>query len=109
MVDGLFHQKDHMSDSYRKFKKRAAEAFITLRQHRNYISNIFWMMIHASIPNLPTDEAYQILNALHERFMPELTDQEATNRFEGFIDLSLGSFWQELYEIAHRWSIYWKF
>lgn len=39
--------------AYVKFKERAADAFLQLRVHRQYIISAFMLMIDAGIPDLP--------------------------------------------------------
>lgn len=67
------------SNDYLQFKNRAADAFLNLRDHSNFITNIFYLMIDAQIPDLPESDHEEILNKLHGRFMKDkdLTNEDA--------------------------------
>ena len=66
------------------------------------------LMIDAGIPDLPSGRHAQILGKLNERFMPGLSNDEAKERFCGFIDMSVESELAEYLEHFHKWHVYWQ-
>jgi len=78
MVQGMGGLK---SDSFKEFRNKTIDAFLHLRKYRIYILNLFTMMIDASIPDLPADDYKNVLNKMNERFLPNLNNEEAKERF----------------------------
>jgi phosphatidylinositol 3-kinase len=97
------------SEHYRDFKKMATEAFLHLRKYRNYFINIFYLMIDASIPDLPLErdpnnnnlDYKDVLENLNDRFLPGLDNEEARHRFNEIIDTSVNNLFAGVYEIVH--------
>ena len=60
-----------------------------MRKYRNYFINIFYLMIDASIPDLPVEkdpynknlDYKDVLEKLNERFLPGLDNEQARLRF----------------------------
>lgn len=97
------------SNNYQAFKLKATEAFIYLRKHRHFMLDVVMMMVDAKIPDLPIEECQSVLNKMNERFMPELSDEEARNKFNEIIEESVNAQFAELMEIGHRVAVSMKY
>ena len=53
---------------FEKFKRIAVDAFNYLRNSRNFILNLLFLMVDASIKDLPKDESIEILKHINDRF-----------------------------------------
>ena len=63
-----------MGDRYQYFEDKCVEAFKYLRNHSKYIMNLFYLMIHAGIKDLPANQADKILLQIYDKFLPNITD-----------------------------------
>jgi phosphatidylinositol 3-kinase len=93
---------------YETFKKKCVEAFLYLRNYQRLILNLFHLMIHAGIKDLPFEEHERLLTAMHEKFMPDKTNIEAEKQFISIIEESVNAFFVKLYEKIHVWAGYMK-
>lgn len=107
MVLGMGGQK---SAGYEKFKQLTIDAFLYLRNYRNYILNILVMMVDASINDLPQDSYQQILSKMNDRFLPGVSNEEARARFADIIEESVNAFFAEhVMETMHRFAVWVKY
>ena len=63
------------------------------------------MMIDAQLPNLPIEESQRILNEMNDRFMPELSDSQANDKFMAIIEESVNAMFAEIMEVGHRVAV----
>ena len=93
------------SQNYKDFKIKTTKAFLHLRKHRHFLLNIVMMMVDAQIPNLPIEESQRILNEMNDRFMPELSDSQADDKFMAIIEESVNAMFAEIMEVGHRVAV----
>lgn len=97
------------SDHYKRFVDKCVVAFKFLRNHSKYILNLFHLMIHAGIKDLPADQSEKILLKMYEKFLPHIRDQETVEReFSSFIRESVKAFFVQVMEKFHVWAQYFK-
>lgn len=95
--------------NYKRFVDKCVAAFKYLRNHSKYILNLFHLMIHAGIGDLPAEQSEKILTKMYEKFLPHIKDQEAVEKeFSGFIRESVRAFFVKITEEIHKWALYWK-
>ena len=97
------------SPTYNEFVQKTIDAFLYLRNYRNTIINLFVLMIDSSLDNLPVAEYNQILSKLNERFLPDLTNEQARKRFEMIIQDSVNSTGDEWIELVNRFSVWLRY
>ena len=73
------------------------------------ILNLFVLMIDSSLDNLPVVEYNKILSQLNERFLPELTNEQARRKFEMIIHDSVISTGDEWLELANRLAVWMRY
>ena len=95
------------SKNYKKFKDLTIDCFLHLRNDRNYILNILNLMVDASIPNLPLEDYKRVLSEMNNRFLPNLSNEEARARFTVILDESVKDVYSEVLEYFHRFN-QWK-
>jgi phosphatidylinositol 3-kinase len=86
---------------YETFKRKCVEAFLYLRNYQRLILNLFHLMIHAGIKDLPTDDHERLLTSMFEKFMPSKNNIDAEKQFLSIIDESVNSFFVNVYEKFH--------
>ena len=71
---------------FRQFEELCCRAFLVLRRHVNLMLALFSLMVDCGIPELMTlaDIAW-----MRNSLMPELSEEEAVERFMGLISESL--------------------
>ena len=107
MVLGMGGQN---SPGYEKFKQQTIDAFLYLRNYRNYILNILLMMVDASINDLPRENYEEILSKMNERFLPDFSNEGARAKFSDIIDESVNAFFAEVVmENLHRFAVWAKY
>jgi phosphatidylinositol 3-kinase len=107
MILGMGGRK---SEKYETFKSKTIDAFLYLRNYRQYIVNILVMMIDASIPDLSRDHHDKILSQMNERFMPDLTNEKAREKFTELLDYCVDSaFMANSLELMHRAAVFIKY
>jgi phosphatidylinositol 3-kinase len=95
--------------NYKRFVDKCVTAFKYLRNHSKYIFNLFHLMIHAGIGDLPANDAENILVKMYEKFLPHIRDQETVEKeFSSFIRESANAFFPKFMEKVHVWAQYWK-
>jgi len=98
------------SKGYEIFKDKTIDAFLYLRNSRNYILNILVMMVDASINDLPRETYQEILSKMNDRFLPGCSNEEARARFANIIDESVNAFFAEhIMETMHRVAVWFKY
>ena len=93
------------SKGYEEFKQKCVNAYWVLRENARVIVNMFYLMIDSGIPELNDIE---MLNKLHEKFVPGYSKQEASNSFLTNLDESVNALMPVLMEKIHAWAQYWK-
>ena len=93
------------SSGYEEFKQKCVNAYWVLRENARVIVNMFYLMIDSGIPELNDIE---MLNKLHEKFVPGYSKQEASNSFLTNLDESVNALMPVLMEKIHAWAQYWK-
>ena len=93
------------SKRYEEFKQKCVNAYWVLRENARVIVNMFYLMIDSGIPELNDIE---MLNKLHEKFVPGYSKQEASNSFLTNLDESVNALMPVLMEKIHAWAQYWK-
>ncbi len=89
---------------YETFKKKCVEAFLYLRNYQRFILNLFHLMIHAGIKDLPFAEYEKLLTQMHQKFMPDKSNIEAEKEFLSILDESVSSVAVRFYETLHVWA-----
>ena len=93
------------STQYEEFKQKCVNAYWVLRENARVIVNMFYLMIDSGIPELNDIEN---LYKLHEKFVPGLSKQEASNSFLTNLEESVNALMPILMEKFHAWAQYWK-
>ncbi|CCX16633.1 kinase-like domain-containing protein [Pyronema domesticum] len=103
MVDGMGGTN---SANYQKFRSYCYTAYTTLRKSANLILNLFALMVDANIPDIRLEPDKAVLK-VKERFMLELSEEQAIQHFRALIDDSMNSVLPVLIDrvhvIAQRW------
>lgn len=95
------------SKTYENFKKKCVDTYIYLRQHARLIVNMFFLMIHSEIKEL--SENYEtVLNKLHEKFCPGMSQQEASNSLLNKIEESVNAIYAAWMDTVHNWATYFR-
>jgi phosphatidylinositol 3-kinase len=93
------------SHHYQKFLDKWVNAFRFLRNHSKYILNLFYLMIHAEIADLPAEDSEDILNRMYQKFFPEIKDPvEVDKEFSTLIKNSINSFFAKAFEVIHKYA-----
>ena len=93
------------SKRYEEFKQKCVNAYWVLIENARVIVNMFYLMIDSGIPELNDIE---MLNKLHEKFVPGYSKQEASNSFLTNLEESVNALMPVLMEKIHAWAQYWK-
>ena len=96
------------SEGYEEFKKKCGESFLYLRNSKKLILNLFHMMIHSGIKDLPADNYERILGQMNEKFLPNKNNQEAEKEFLNILKESVMAFFPKVMEKLHEWAQYMK-
>ena len=99
MLTGIGAQN---SESFKKFKQKLVDAFLYLRNYRSLILNIMVLMVDAQFADLPQSNYQTILLKLNQRFLPNLSNEEASVKFDEIINVSLEASVAEGLEVVHR-------
>jgi phosphatidylinositol 3-kinase len=78
-----------------------------LRINARLIVNMFYLMIHCGINEL-SENPENVLNKLHEKFMPNANPQEASNSLLNKLEESASALYPQLMEKLHSWAVYMK-
>lgn len=105
MVQGMGGMK---SSNFERFRSMTIDAFLYLRNYRHFILNILVMMVDASIPDLPLNDFQSVMSKMNQRFLPDLSNEEARARFTEIIDESVNAQFAEFMEVGHRVAVFMK-
>jgi phosphatidylinositol 3-kinase len=78
------------SDYYRQFKQYCFLAYSALRKSSNLILNLFSLMVDANIPDIKLEPDKAVLK-VKERFVLELSEEEAMGHLERIVDDNLNA------------------
>ena len=95
------------SPGYARFRSYCCEAFNILRKSSNLILNLIMLMSEANIPDISTDPERTRLK-LQEKLVPDASDEEAIQLFQGVLNESATALFPNLVETAHRFAMYWR-
>jgi phosphatidylinositol 3-kinase len=90
---------------FEEFKQKCVNAYWVLRDNARVIVNMFYLMIDSGIPELNDIEN---LYKLHEKFVPGLSNDEASTSFLTNLEESINALMPVLMEKFHAWAQYWK-
>ena len=93
------------SPNFEEFKQKCVNAYWVLRDNARVIVNMFYLMIDSGIPELNDIEN---LYKLHEKFVPGLSNDEASTSFLTNLEESINALMPVLMEKFHAWAQYWK-
>ena len=93
------------SPRFEEFKQKCVNAYWVLRDNARVIVNMFYLMIDSGIPELNDIEN---LYKLHEKFVPGLSNDEASTSFLTNLEESINALMPVLMEKFHAWAQYWK-
>ena len=102
MVDAMGGKN---SPNFEIFKQKCVNAYWVLRDNARVIVNMFYLMIDSGIPELNDIEN---LYKLHEKFVPGLSNDEASASFLTNLEESINALMPVLMEKFHAWAQYWK-
>ncbi|XP_003741971.1 phosphatidylinositol 3-kinase catalytic subunit type 3 [Galendromus occidentalis] len=95
------------SELYNEFKKHCYTTLLHLRRHANLILNLFSLMVDASVPDIAL-EPDKTVKKVQDKFMLELTDEEAVSEMQRLIDSSASAVMPSVVESIHKWAQYWR-
>ena len=93
------------SKRYEEFKQKCVNAYWVLRDNAKVIVNMFYLMIDSGIPELNNIE---MLNKLHDKFVPQFNKQGASNSLLSNLEESVNALMPVLMEKIHVWAQYFK-
>ncbi|KAH8978579.1 atypical/PIKK/PI3K protein kinase [Lactarius hatsudake] len=100
MVDGMGGVH---SQHYARFTNFCFTAFSILRQSANLILNLVTLMVDANIPDIKGRNVHELLQ---EKFMPDLTEEEAIKHFETLLNET--SYFTKVVDRFHDIAQYWR-
>lgn len=102
------------NDNYKSFCQLCFITYITLRKNASLILNLVQLMINTSIPALFTSiennesEKQELLWKVQEKFMLEMSDEEAVLHFQNLIDDSVNAVLPVVIDRLHSMAQYWR-
>ena len=87
------------SENFKKFSQKSLNAFLILREHARTIVNMFYLMIDSEIPQM---KDINYLKELYERFSPNLTKEQAKEKFFKELEEAIYSLYPEIREKLHK-------
>ncbi|KAN0128791.1 Protein kinase-like domain containing protein [Lactarius tabidus] len=100
MVDGMGGVH---SQHYARFTNFCFTAFSILRQSANLILNLVTLMVDANIPDIKGRNVHELLQ---EKFMLDLTEEEAIKHFENLLNET--SYFTKVVDRFHDIAQYWR-
>lgn len=100
--------------NYKAFCQYCFITYITLRKNSSLILNLVQLMINTSIPALRTSlenseaEKMELLWKVKEKFMLDMTDEEAVLHFQNLIDSSVNAVLPVVIDRLHNLAQYWR-
>lgn len=95
------------SKFFQDFKNYCFVCFLTLRKNSNLILNLLELMTFGNIPDLKVDSKNSILK-VQEKFMLDLSDEEAIVYFQNLINDSVNAFLPVVIDKLHSLAQYWR-
>lgn len=101
-------------DNYKSFCQLCFITYITLRKNASLILNLVQLMINTSIPALFTNiesseqEKQELLWKVEEKFMLDMSDEEAVLHFQTLIDDSVSAVLPVVIDRLHSMAQYWR-
>ncbi|XP_074649742.1 phosphatidylinositol 3-kinase catalytic subunit type 3-like isoform X2 [Tubulanus polymorphus] len=95
------------SEHFHEFKKLSYTAFLHLRRSANLILNLFSLMVDANVPDIAL-EPDKTVKKVQDKFMLDLTDEEAVHCMQNLIDVSVSAMMAALVEQMHKIAQYWR-
>jgi phosphatidylinositol 3-kinase len=95
------------SKGYEEFKKKCVCAYLHLRSNARLIVNMFYLMIHSGINDL-SDNPENVLNKLHEKFVPNLNNEQASKSLLDKLEESVSALFPKINEVFHGWANHFK-
>jgi hypothetical protein len=86
------------AEPYKRFVATACRAYNIIRHHANLFISLFAMMLSTGIPELKSMED---LDYLKDALAPELSDEQASEKFQGLISEALATRATQLNNFAH--------
>lgn len=102
------------NDNYKSFCQLCFITYITLRKNASLILNLVQLMINTSIPALFTSmennesEKQELLWKVQEKFMLDMSDEEAVLHFQNLIDDSVNAVLPVVIDRLHSMAQYWR-
>ena len=93
------------SEGFKVFRNKTIDAFLYLRNYRHLMINIMLLMVDAGIGDLPKENYKKILTAMNERFLPNLSNEEARTEFTRIIDLCIQNIHDDIIQYFHYFSV----
>lgn len=104
MVDCMGGKGSH---GYELFKKKCIDAYLYLRSNCKLIVNMFYLMIHCGINEL-SENSENVLNKLHEKFVPNMNVQQASNTLINKLEESVSGMipylMDQLHDLANKFK-----
>lgn len=97
------------SEGYKIFKQKTMDALLHLRNYRHLILNILLLMIDSGISDLTCLDYESTLTQFNERFLPDLSNTAARERYSDMIDESVNAAFAEAMEYMHRIAVWFKY
>ncbi|KFX99495.1 hypothetical protein V495_07106 [Pseudogymnoascus sp. VKM F-4514 (FW-929)] len=97
MADGMGGQQD---ENWARFKEYAFTAYAALRKQSGLVLNLFGLMVDANIPDIRA-EPERVVEKVMERFMLEMSEEEAIRGFERIIEDSVGAIFPVVIDRLH--------
>ena len=95
------------SEDFKKFKTKCVDSYFYLRQNARLIVNMFYLMVHCGISEL-SDNYENVLNKLHEKFVPKFNPEEASKSLLNKLEESISALYPYFMEKVHDWAKYFK-
>ena len=89
-----------MGKEFSTFKKKCCDTYLYLRQNARLIVNMFYLMVHCGITEL-SENYEQVLNKLHDKFKPNLNNEEASISLNTKLEESLSALFPKLMDFIH--------
>jgi len=102
MIDGM---GGFGSVHWQEFRNLCYTTFLHLRRHANLILNLFALMVDASIPDIAL-EPDKTVKKVQERFLLNLSDEEAVQYIQQLIDVSISAKMAAFVDIVHDMAQY---
>ena len=90
-----------------KFRSHCYNAFLILRKHSNLILNLFALMVESGVQDIALDPD-KTVGKVQEKFLLELGEEEAVERFQNLLDESVSAMFAVFVERIHSWAQYWR-